>query len=132
MVAGQSITTQAQTKEFDAGYERIFGKERKPCRGRFVVRDGQTVDVAEDWTDAEARAQTVTEELAYGNLGKTTDGVDVSSRKKHREYLKSTGLALAGDFSQEYQQKEAARRERHEDKERREIVERNVYKLFGG
>jgi hypothetical protein len=31
---------------------------------------------------------------------RTTEGVDISSRKKHREYMKRTGLTTADDFSQ--------------------------------
>ena len=30
---------------------------------------------------------------------RTTDGVDISSRKKHREYMKLTGLTTADDYS---------------------------------
>ncbi len=131
MVAGQAITTQAQTKEFDEGFDRIFGTVRNKQRGRFVYRDGQMVSVDEDWTDATSRAQTATEELTYARL-KATDGTDISSRKKHREYLKANGLCQASDYSKEYQEKAAASRERAEDKARHEMVERNAYKVFGG
>lgn len=136
MVAGMPINTGAQTKEFDEGYERTFGKDRKPIRGRTVYTSGgqplpEPVEIDADWTGAEKRAQTPTEELAYGKLGRTTDGVDVSSRRKHREYLKATGFTVASDFSPEYQAREAASRERAEDRRTREAVERNVYKVFG-
>lgn len=97
MVAGQSITTQAQTKEFDEGYERIFGKGGGE-RGRFICRDGQLVRVDSGWTDAELRAQTTTEEIAHGNT-RTTDGVDISSRRKRREYMSALGVADASDYS---------------------------------
>jgi hypothetical protein len=100
MVAGQPIQTQAQTAEFDEGYDRIFGKDRKPQRGRFVfnAETGVCEEVGADWTDAERRAPTLTEELVHGKT-KTTDGVDISSRKKRREYMQATGVADSGDFS---------------------------------
>jgi len=41
----------------------------------------------------------------------TTDGVDISSRKKHREYMKRTGLTTADDFKGEW---EAARKKRED------------------
>ncbi len=31
---------------------------------------------------------------------RATDGADIGSRKKHREYMKRTGLTTADDFSQ--------------------------------
>lgn len=131
MVAGGPINTQAQTKEFDEGYERIFGKERSRERGRFVYRDGALVNVDDDWTDAETRAQTATEELIYSGA-KATDGTPVNTRKRHREYLKQNGLCMASDYSPEYQANEAARKDRAETKEYRQAIERDVYKVFGG
>jgi hypothetical protein len=100
MVAGQPIVTQAQSKEFDEGYQRIFGKGGGE-RGRFIYRDGQLVRVDADWTDAERRAETLTEEIVHGNT-KTTDGVDISSRKKRRDYMRAVGVADAGDFSNDW------------------------------
>lgn len=95
-VAGQAITTQAQTKEFDEGYERVFGKGGGE-RGKFVYRDGQLVRVDSAWTDAETRAGKSEEEV-YGH-DTTADGVDISSRRKRRDYMKATGVTDATDFS---------------------------------
>jgi hypothetical protein len=136
MVAGQPINTQAQTKEYDEGFDRTFGADRKARPGRTVYTSGgqplpEPIQVGEEWTGAEKRALTPTEELTYGNL-KATDGAPINTRKRHREYLKQNGLAMAHDYSPEYQQREASRVERQGDKERREMVERNAYKLFGG
>lgn len=100
MVAGQAIQTQAPSAEYDEGFERIFGKDRKPQRGRFVWSQEQQcmVEVGADWTDAERRAQTSTEEIEYGNL-RATDGADISSRRKRREYMAATGVTDSSDFS---------------------------------
>jgi hypothetical protein len=99
MVAGQAITTQAQTPEYDGGYERIFGKGGGE-RGRFVYRDGQLVRVDSNWTDADARA-CKSEEEVYGH-DTTSDGVDISSRKKRRDYMRATGVTDASDFSSDW------------------------------
>lgn len=130
MVAGQPIQTQAQSKEFDEGYERVFGKGTRE-RGRFVYRDGQAVRVGEDWTDAERRAQTATEELLYGG-GKATDGTPINSRKRFKEYLRQNGLTHASDYSPGFREKTIASRERETEREIRQIVDRDVHKLFGG
>ena len=56
MVAGQAITTQAQTKEFDEGYERIFGKAHRPARGSFVWSEeaGAMVERGADWAGTDS------------------------------------------------------------------------------
>jgi len=87
-------------------------------------------EVDDDWSGTEARAQTGTEELVYSGL-RAMDGTPINTRKRHREYLKQNGLCMASDYSKEYQEKEAARRERHEDKERHEMVERSAYQIWG-
>lgn len=132
MVAGQPIRTQAQTAEFDEGFDRIFGKDRKPVRGRFVYRDGVAINVDDDWTDAERRAKTVTEELVYSGARTPGDNIDISSRKKHREYLKQNGLAMASDYSPDFREREAGRQDREETKRVRAQVDRDVHKVFGG
>jgi hypothetical protein len=124
MVAGQAITTQAQTKEFDEGYERVFGKGGGE-RGRFVWSESAQamVRVGEDWTDAERRAQTVTEELVHGKIA-TADGVDISSRKKRRDYMRAAGVVDSSDYSPEWREKKKKEIERTKDEGRRsDIVE---------
>lgn len=87
------------------------------------------VEVGADWTDAERRAQTVTEELVYGGA-RMTDGADVSSRKKHREYLKARGLAMASDFTETTARVQREKLERAaERREIRETVGRALYEL---
>jgi hypothetical protein len=122
MVAGQPIATGAQTKEFDEGYERVFGKGTKE-RGRFVYRDGQMVRVDGDWTDAERRAQTSTEGIEYSNAV-TTDGVDISSRRKRRDYMTATGVTDSSDFSREYIEGRKKDAEKTNDRQRKtDLVE---------
>ncbi len=136
MVAGQPITTQAQTAEFDEGFTRIFGNV-KPKRGRTVYTSGgeplpEPIEVGDDWSADAGRAQTTTEELVYGGVKTPGDGIDISSRKKHREYLKANGLAMASDYSPGFREREAARKDREETKKVRAQVDRDVHKVFGG
>lgn len=132
MVAGQPIQTQAQSKEWDEGYERVFGNGSK-VRGKFRwdAERGEMVPIGSDWTDAERRAPAPTEELTYGGI-KATDGTPINSRKKHREYLKQNGLAMSSDFSDSYREKVWADKERAQDKHRREAVERTWHQHTEG
>lgn len=133
MVAGQPIVTQAQSKEFDEGFDRIFGKERKPVeKGRFVYSQeaGQVVKVGSGWTDAEQRALTATEGITYRNA-RATDGTDISSRTKHRNYLKANNLSMASDFKEHWkkaeQHREAVQSGNADTRERREIIGRALH-----
>lgn len=69
-------------------------------RYMFCRETKEMVEVGADWSDAERRAPTVTEELVYGGAGTATDGTPINSRKKHREYMKANGLALASDYTE--------------------------------
>lgn len=70
-------------------------------------------------------------DLHYDGL-RATDGTNISTRAKHREYMKRTGLTTADDFKGEWQ-KARERRERFYtdghagDRERREQVARALY-----
>jgi hypothetical protein len=135
MVAGQPITTQPQTKEFDEGYDRIFPDRKKPERGTFIYRDGVAIPVDQE-PEPEARGQIIGFGKHYVHV-QTTDGVDISSRTKLNEYLKATGTCLADDFK-ETGAKARAERERFyqtgnktqaDKKARREQVGRSAYEL---
>lgn len=133
MVAGQPIQTGATSDEYREAHDRIFGKDRKPQRGRYVFVEelGKCVPVGEDWSDTPRRAQVPTEEIVYGNA-KATDGTPINSRKKHREYLKRNGLAMANDFSEGYRERVKKSREEKDSKHLRETVERAFYKSRRG
>ena len=92
----------------------------------------QPIEVGDDWSADLGRAQTVTEELVYGGARTPGDNIDISSRKKHREFLKANGLAMASDYSDGFREREAARQDREETKRIRAFVDRDVHKIFGG
>lgn len=98
-------------------------------RYRYDPETKSLVQISEDWTDTERRAQTVTEELVYGGAH-APDGTDMSSRKKHREYLARTGMAMASDFKEHTAKAAAARQDRTaERREIHETVGRTMYQL---
>lgn len=135
MVAGGPITTanaQEDRKAFEEGYERTFGKDKKPQRGRFRYDEalGKCVPIDADWTDRERKAPHITEGIAYSNLT-ATDGTVIDSRRKHREYMESHGLSMASDFKEHWKTAEKQREEvlsgRADRKERREMIGRALH-----
>ena len=134
MVAGQPITTGAQTKEFDEGYERIFGTGAKPARGRFVYTQGgqpleEPLEVGEDFQDTLGLKAPFTD--GYMDGVRALDGTDIGSRTKRRAWMKAKNLADADDFKGTW---EKAAKERaayyqgtHDKKEIRETVGRALY-----
>ena len=60
-----------------------------------------------------------------------TDGTDIGSRRKHREYMKRNNLTIASDFTETWSQanreREAIRKGEHDRKERREQIERALH-----
>ena len=65
-------------------------------------------EVTDDWRNPGSESTGDLAKFAYDNL-RATDGTDISSRTKHREYMKHNGLALADDFKQTWQQARAER-----------------------
>jgi len=105
MAAGEPIVSQAQSDAFDKGYDRTFG-ERKPIeRGRWVwdevqqklVRPGEQVH-------AMAKDAPICAGRIYENLC-ATDGTDIGTRAKRRDYMERNGLADPQDFKDHVAQK---------------------------
>lgn len=110
MVAGQSITTQAQTKEFDEGYERIFGKDRKPARGRYVYDEHGAIPVDEDFAGTNAERMPVfTDRYMEGQ--RATDGTPIDNRTRRRRYMEKHGLTDLSDYGSRHFEKAAQARE---------------------
>jgi hypothetical protein len=62
-----------------------------------------------------------------------TDGTDIGSRKRHREYMKRNNLAMADDFKGEWsgaeRERQAIRSGEIDRKARREAVERAIHQI---
>lgn len=102
-------------------------------RYRWDIEKQGLVEMADDWTGAERRSQTPTEELIYGGAV-ATDGTPINSRKKHREYKARHGLADADDFKGQWarqaEQRERAKQGDIDHKARREALGRAFYERF--
>lgn len=94
----------------------------------------ELVEVTPDYDGAERRAPVGTEELTYGGM-RATDGADISSKRKLREYLRATGLTLADDYKQTWAKAAEERGKAYtaqdpvRRKEIREAVGRAAYEL---
>jgi len=129
MVNGEGIVSQASTDEFREGYERTFG-DKKPTRGRWVWDEkAQQLVPAEDYVpEARALDAPIMVDRFYENTS-TIEGVDIGSRKKHRQYMKDRGLAPADDFSSSWYNRVRERQKTETNKGRREAVARALYKM---
>lgn len=61
-----------------------------------------------------------------------TDGTDISTRTKHREYMKRNGLTMESDFTQTWAKAAEERQQRrqgtHHDPGLRRMLERELYR----
>jgi hypothetical protein len=108
-------------------------------RRRWVYTDGgrplpEPVEVTEDWHNPGNELGHKSEAEVYGNL-QATDGTDLSSRRKHREYMKRNGLTISEDYRQTWAKAAQERADvfngtsTKDKKARREAVERAVYEV---
>ena len=61
---------------------------------------------------------------------KATDGTDIGSRWKHKEYMRQKGVTVTSDFTHEWYESERKKKELQEKKERREDVARAAWQVF--
>lgn len=110
----EGIVSQANTAEYEAGYDRIFGKGRKPQRGRWVFDEQlQRLVPADQYQPPEqARNAPVMVDRHYEGLT-ATDGTDIGSRRKHRAYMREHGLTTMDDFSGSWAKAEEKREAVH-------------------
>lgn len=141
MLAVSDIKTKPQTKDFDEGYDRTFGADRKPIRGSWVMDPVTKQLVPRGDYRREERA--VDAPIMAGRFyeGTTTthcdeDGkvrvVDLGSRDRHRAYLKETGLAPGTDYSPEWYARKRAGDEAAAKKAGRAAVERAFHDISEG
>lgn len=70
----------------------------------------ELVEVSTDYDQPARNDGSLWNDRHYENL-QATDGTDISSRAKHREYMKRNGLTTADDFKQEWAKAEKRRDE---------------------
>lgn len=101
-------------------------------RYRFDPETKRMVEVDDSWTETPRRAPVGTEELVYGKL-RATDGTVLDTRRKHREYMRQHGYAVASDFTETWaraeREREGIRRGENDKRPRREALERAWHEL---
>jgi len=109
--AGEAVVSQANTAEYEEGYDRIFGPRKSPQRGKWI------------WSEAEQKFVTLEEYIPpstdavsapilagrfYENMC-ALDGTDIGSRAKHKEYMKAKGYTVSSDYEETWRKAEQAR-----------------------
>jgi hypothetical protein len=96
---------------------------------------GRTVEVTPEYVGQRRDEGRRSEEEVYGHAV-ATDGTDLSTKRRHREYMQRNGLAMASDYEGGYWQKKGAELNAirtpgsgHDSRERRETVGRLAYEL---
>ncbi|WP_242394846.1 hypothetical protein [Anaeromyxobacter oryzisoli] len=109
MAAGEPIVSQAETKAFDEGYERVFGERKRVERGRYIYDPelGKCVPAAEYHASRAIDAPVMAGRFYENQV--MTDGTVVGSRAQYHEYMERNGLAPSSDFKGVYAQKRAER-----------------------
>lgn len=108
-------------------------------RRRWVYTEGgvrlpEPIEVTQEWRNTAVGAPRRSEAEVYGNLT-ATDGTPIDSRRKHREYMASHGLAMAEDFKGTWEKAAKERQEMRSGgtqavrRERREDIGRALYQL---
>ena len=130
MANDEPINSQAQTKEYDEGYERTFGKDRKPVRGRWVYDEAQQKLVPADQYVAPERAvdAPILSGRFYENQ-KATDGEDIGSRRKHKEYMARHGVTAFSDYGPDWEARVRKQRDMDARKAKRERIERKFWEI---
>jgi len=116
--------------------EAIYLGAHLMSRRRWVYTDGgrplsEPIEVSEDYVGEVRDGHRRSEEEIYGKIT-ATDGTDLSTRKRHRDYMKANGLALADDYKNtwakaEQRRQEYARGNTGQGKQIREAVARALY-----
>lgn len=78
------------------------------ARRRWVQIDGELVEVTPDYVAQPRDHGRVHGDLHYDGL-RAPDGTDISTRTKHREYMKRHNVTTVDDFKDTWKQAEARR-----------------------
>jgi hypothetical protein len=87
-------------------------------------------DLGEDVPVEDGRVPVFTDRYMEGV--RTTDGIDIGSRQKRRDYMRANGLADADDYSDDFRARVKAERAREDMAHLRETVGRTAYEVKHG
>lgn len=141
-VVGEQVVSQAQSRAFDEGAERIgLGKsDRAKERGRFVW-DEKRQKLVRPWEvemdeTKEARFAPISTDRHYEGVASPIDGTVFQSRRQYQAYCKAKGLANASDYDKPggaWDKAEAKRAQRfatpEQQRDRQERIGRRLYEI---
>jgi hypothetical protein len=95
----------------------------------------EPIEVTEDWSQPDSGMSRKSEEEVYGRVT-ATDGTDLSTRRRHREYMRANNLTIADDFKGEWERAAKERADylqgKGDRKAIREAVGRAHYEVTSG
>jgi hypothetical protein len=78
-------------------------------RRRYIQIKGELIEVTPDYQpDLRTDSGALWGDRSYDGL-RATDGTDISTRSKHREYMRANNLTTADDFKQTWDRAQAQR-----------------------
>ena len=104
---------------------------------RRYIQDPQTyemIEVTQDYVPPERETArnrgALWNDRSYDGL-RATDGADISSRKKHRDYMRRTGLTTVDDFSASWSKAKESRENYYKNggSFKRSDIERAIYEV---
>lgn len=100
-------------------------------RRRWIQINGELVEVTKDYQpDLRTDSGALWGDRSYDGL-RATDGTDISSRTKHREYMKANNLTTVDDFQNSWAKAQEQREHyrQHGGTFSRRDVERSIHQL---
>ena len=128
---GEPVVSQASTEEFREGYVRALG-DHPPVRGKWVMTAHGLVDANEYVPEPKAVDAPILAGRFYENMN-AQDGSDISTRARHKAYMREKGLTTIDDYKQQWAKQTAERAEiahgKLPSKTRREVIARKLYEI---
>jgi hypothetical protein len=122
MVNGEPVVSQANSKAYADNYERIFGKDHKPQRGRWSFGSS-------DDTRKALHAPIIADRIHEGTVS-PIDGSDIGSRAKRRAHMRAHGVEDATDATPEWRESIKRQQEREDDRGRRAAMDAAARTLY--
>jgi len=101
----------------------------------YYTRGGVPCEPYEAGDEAEPGARLQINLDTHYDGARATDGTDISTRRRHREYMRRTGFTVADDYKQEWakkaEQRECFRSGDFDKTGRTEAVERAMFHVEG-
>jgi hypothetical protein len=95
-------------------------------RYRWDTETQSLVEIGTEWVPTSR--QVARADVSYMDGVATIDGIDISSKRKRREYMRAAGVTDSSDFSPEWVAKKKASEEYANVKDTREAVSRAWWK----